>query len=106
MADANRGWFAVAGPELTLDQFHCAIVGAREAVEGVADINAAHWKAVRAGERGYRLPDSPVPMVPWPGIIVTFESKDLSHRPDLAIPDDLSIPAFLDRRPLPFAEAA
>ena len=30
MADDFRGWFAVAGPELTPNQFHFAIVGARE----------------------------------------------------------------------------
>ena len=101
-AEANRGWSIVAGPELTPSQFHCAIVRAREAVESFADINAAHWKAARAGERGYRLPDD-------------------ERRPDLGpksntgpataaliatIPDDLSIPAFLDRRPLPRQELA
>ena len=30
----------------------------------------------------------------------------VSHRPDLAIPADLSIPPFLDRRPLPLQRAA
>jgi hypothetical protein len=99
MPDANRGWFAVAGPELTPSQFHCAIVGAREAVDSFAEINAGHWKAARAGERGYRLPDAAVvePAKSYPAT---------AARPDLAIPDDLSIPPLLDRRPLPLQRVA
>jgi hypothetical protein len=96
----DRGWFTVAGPNLTPSQFHCAIVGAREAVDSFADINAAHWKAARAGERGYRLPDAAVvePAKSCPATAV--------DRPDLSIPADLSIPPFLDRRPKPLAMAA
>jgi hypothetical protein len=30
----DRGWFIVAGSELSPSAFHCAIVGAQEAVEG------------------------------------------------------------------------
>ena len=48
----DRGWFIVAGPELTPSQFHCAIVGARAAVDANDLINAAHWRAAQAGERG------------------------------------------------------
>jgi hypothetical protein len=54
----DRGWFIVAGPKLTPSQFRCAIVGAREAVESFADVNMSHWKAAKAGERGYRLPEN------------------------------------------------
>jgi hypothetical protein len=99
----DRGWFIVAGPKLTPLQFHCAIVGAREAVDSFAEINANHWRAARSGERGYRLSDV--------AVVETAKSYPATvavTRPDLTIPDDLSIPAFLDRRPRqePLAQAA
>ena len=88
----DRGWFIVAGPELT--QFHCAIVGAREAVDGFAVVNAAHWRAATAGERGYRRPDAVTVEAP-----ASSSTSSAKRRAMLPIPDDLSIPAFLDRRP-------
>jgi hypothetical protein len=105
ISDGTRGWFAVAGPDLTPNQFHCAIVGAREAVETVVDINKTHWKAARAGERGYRLLDA-----------AAVESSGSDPATAIAagrvgslvatIPDDLSIPMFLNRQPLPLQRAA
>jgi hypothetical protein len=92
----DRGWFIVAGPKLTPSQFHCAIVGAREAVDGFAEINAAHWKAAKVGERGYRLPDAAVSEPKSrPVTAITERVASLIA----TIPDDLSIPPFLDRRP-------
>jgi hypothetical protein len=92
----DRGWFIVAGPELSPSAFHCAIVGAREAVDGYADINAAHWKAARAGDRGYRLPDAPANLST---VDKSLYWSDLATLPQITA--DLSIPAFLLRRPEP-----
>jgi hypothetical protein len=100
----DRGWFAVAGPELTPDQFHCAIVGAREAVESVADVNKAHWRSARAGGHGYRVrdPDTPKPLAENPP-----ENGGRSAVLIATITDDLSISDFLLRQqPMHFAEAA
>jgi hypothetical protein len=98
MADDFRGWFAVAGPELTPNQFHCAIVGAREAVVGVADVNAAHWKAAKEGKQGYRLPKTD-PVIPGMGYDWQPAQSEPESGSKRAIPDDLSIPDFLLRQP-------
>jgi hypothetical protein len=87
----DRGWRIVAGPELTPSQFHCAIVAARAAVDANDLINAAHWRAARAGERGNRRPDAAT--APPAG-----SSERAARQAMLPIPDDRSIPAFLDRR--------
>jgi hypothetical protein len=98
--DRAPPWRVVAaGAPISANQYHCAIVGAEEAIAAADRINAAHWRAAKAGERGYRLADAPV-----------IESKSQSAtaitRAHLAIPADLSIPAFLDCRPLPLQRAA
>jgi hypothetical protein len=52
-----RGWswrVRAAGSPITANQYHCATVGANEAIAVADRVNAAHWKAARAGERGYR----------------------------------------------------
>jgi hypothetical protein len=106
VADDFRGWFAVTGPELAPNQFHCAIVGAREAVETVADINKAHWKAARAGDRGYRLLDAAVVELSGSDPAAAINAGHVASL-IATIPSDLSIiPPFLDRRPLPLQRAA
>ena len=86
----------MAGPELSPSAFHCAIVGVRDAIEGYAQTNADHWKAARAGDRGYRLPD-PV-IIPGMG-----DDRQPMPKHQLArssqLPDELSIPDFLLRQP-------
>jgi hypothetical protein len=89
-------WRVVAaGAPITANQYHCAIVGAEQATTEADRINAAHWRAAKAGDRGYRRPDAPTPNTSRPALVV----------PTIAavIPADLSIPAFL-RRPLPRPE--
>ena len=86
----DRGWHVVAGPEMTPSQFHCATVGARTAVDANDLINQAHWKAARAGERGYCRDAVTAPPA--------GSSERAARHAMLPIPDDLSIPAFLDRR--------
>ena len=86
----DRGWFIVAGPELTPSQVRCAIVGARTAVDEVDRANAAHWRAAQAGEHGYRRPGAVT--IPPVG-----PSERTAQHAMLPIPDDLSIPTFLRR---------
>ena len=76
---------------MTPSQFHCATVGARAAVAESDLINAAHWRAARAGERGYCRSDAAA-------VPPTVSSENTERHATLPIPDDLSIPAFLDRR--------
>jgi hypothetical protein len=83
-------WRIIAGPPLTPSQFHCAVVGAAEAVATVERTNEAHRAAVKAGERGYRKPDRRIVK----RALVT-STPTPANRPGLAIPDDLSIPPFL-----------
>jgi hypothetical protein len=85
-----------AGAPISANEYHCAIVGAEEATAVTDRINAAHWRAARAGERGYRLSND------LPKLEVRTTPRVSAARPIL--PDDLSIPAFLDRRPLPRQE--
>jgi hypothetical protein len=52
--EPDRGWFVVAGPEPTPIQFHCAIVGARTAVDETDRTNTAHRRAAKTGDPRYR----------------------------------------------------
>jgi hypothetical protein len=86
----ERGWSIVAGSEMTRSQLHFAIVGARATIDDVDLVNVAHWRAVRAGARGYRKPDA----------LHVARLQDalppaVVQPPD--IPADLSIPACLRR---------
>jgi hypothetical protein len=105
-SDRAPSWRVIAaGSPISANRYHCAIVGAEEATAAADRINAAHWKAAKAGERGFRSLGSPV-----------VESSEASPAAAISagrvaslvatIPDDLSIPAFLDRRPLPLQRAA
>jgi hypothetical protein len=86
-----------AGAPISANQYHCAIVGAEEATAVADRINAAHWRAARAGERSYRLPDLTKPEVrATPHVAAAMP----------ILPDDLSIPIFLLRRAKPLAMAA
>lgn len=96
--DRTPPWRVVAaGAPISANQYHCAIVGAEEATAVADRINAAHWRAAKAGERGYRLPDPP-----------KLEVRTIPRLP-AAMPtpaDDVSIPDFLLRRQEPLAIAA
>jgi hypothetical protein len=53
--DRASSWrVAAAGAPISANQYHCATVGAADAIAGVARTNAAHWRAAKAGRRGYR----------------------------------------------------
>jgi hypothetical protein len=82
-----------AGVPISANAYHCATIGAVAAIADADRTNESHWKAARAGERGYRHPDRR-PRVP----VTSMSPATPTDRSDLAIPDDLSIPAFLDRR--------
>ena len=88
--DRAPTWRVVAaGAPMTANSYHCATVGADEALVARDRINAAHWKPIKAGERGYRLLDkvtARVSVVASPSIVSE-------------LPDDLSIPACLSRPP-------
>lgn len=47
---------AAAGTPIAANQYHCAAVGADEALVAADRINAAHWRAAKGGECGYRKP--------------------------------------------------
>jgi hypothetical protein len=54
--DRAPPWRVVAaGSPISANQYHCAVVGAGEATVVADRINSAHWKAAKAGDRGYRL---------------------------------------------------
>jgi len=98
----DRPWLQVAGPELTANAFHCAVVGAAEPARR---INAQHWR--EAGTLigpsdppvnllgGYKFPNSPDVELSSPaepaGVPVTDSSRTIA--------DDLSIPDFLKVTP-------
>lgn len=86
-----------AGTPITAGAYHGAVVGARDALAEADRVNAAHWKAANEGKYGYRRPDV-MPATTTP--MLTPSKPAVPHQPQL-IPDDLTIPAFLLRRPLP-----
>jgi hypothetical protein len=111
-AYAKRPWRAVAG-RLSLNQYQRAVVGdAKDG--GLPDIPYAKvwaggdWEGTENRNRKLLekffagLKDQPV----WTVSPSTFGAASVANRPDLKIPDDLSTPAFLDRRPLPLQRAA
>ena len=46
---ADRPWRQITGPELSANAFHCAMVGADEAVEAACRINSRHWREAGRG---------------------------------------------------------
>jgi hypothetical protein len=44
----DRAWRIVAGPELSSSAFHCATVGAAEAIDAINRTNARHWREYNA----------------------------------------------------------
>jgi len=103
--DRASKWRQIAGPPLTPNQFHCAIIGGAEAIKANDRANARHWREHCLIEPhhppvnvvgGYKFPDAPVvDLAPVPAPI---EPHTSAPNPYLAqIPDDLSIPSFLKR---------
>src|SRR5262249_41378116 len=48
--NADRAWswrVVAAGAPISANQYHCATVGAAEAIAGIARTNAAHWSRSR-----------------------------------------------------------
>jgi hypothetical protein len=63
----DRAWRIVAGPELSSSAFHCATLGAAEAIEAINRTNARHWREYNAkAEEGCLIKrhDPPVVSVP------------------------------------------
>ena len=83
-----------AGAPITATAYHCATVGAGAALAEADRINAAHWRAAKAGKPGWRRPD----MAPGANIVAL---PPMAVAPaHVVISDGLDIPAFLQRRPL------
>jgi hypothetical protein len=86
-----------AGEPITANAYHAAVIGAGAALAEADRVNGAHWRAAKAGKAGYGPPD----VVPATSSAVPMPSKPAvpQGRPAglPAIPDDLSIPAFLRR---------
>lgn len=81
----------VAGPPMTANQYHCAVIGAGEALAEADRANETHWRAAKAGKRGYRC-------------VRSFDMSSISPAPKAPAPiapaiigDGLDIPAFLRR---------
>ena len=129
----GRAWHIVAGLTLTPSQFHAATVPDGEIVDGVPTWEGGSYERIEASNRRLLdrhfakleaeacerdaaaslnhcsacgreddLTDRANPTLCYP----CFSARKVPQRPDLVIPDDLSIPAFLDRRPLPLQMAA
>jgi hypothetical protein len=89
----------VAGPQITANQFHCAVVGAGEALAEADRINDAHWRAAKAGKYGYRRADVTAIAVQRTAVADAGAAKRYENPANLD-----TIPDFL-RRPLPQADS-
>jgi hypothetical protein len=106
---ADRPWGQIAGPPLTPSQFHCAALGG-SAMDEVKRIEVKNRTVLKAAEQAgveangdFSEPDWQEAVSPdgvrcyvtrfRPGTATKTQIAAAS-----AIPDDLSIPAFLDRR--------
>lgn len=90
----------VAGPPLSDSASHCASVGAGWAIAETDRVNAAHWRAAEAGQRGYRFPDAPGRPVDQHGEVLNQSGSKPAPRAVPLIPEDLNcIPPFLRREP-------
>jgi hypothetical protein len=88
--DRASSWRVIAaGAPITANLYHCAIVGADVATTEADRTNAAHWRPAKAGDRGYRRPNSHAAITA--GVVPVLVAPTAAA----AIPDDLSIPAFL-----------
>ena len=120
----DRPWRIVAGPEQSPSAFHCAAVGATEAVEAIDRTNARHWREHNAKAHiqrhhapvnivgGYKFPGAPnidlSPIAPAPAPTDEYAWSSWQPYPSVwrpivdrpvepPSPDDLSIPQFLRR---------
>lgn len=106
---SGRPWFIVAGPELTPSQFHCAAL-AGSAMDEVKRIEAKNRAALKAAEEAEIEANGNFTEPDWREVIspdgvrcfVTRFRPPPEVKTPVAlppIPEDLSIPPFLDRRP-------
>jgi hypothetical protein len=104
---SDRLWI-VAGPELSPSTFRCAGVGCAKAIEANNRATAQHWRGhcrLKPSELPGPLGAPVIDLAPGPS---KSEPKAQPHDPQFQakldayraqISDDLSIPAFLRRRP-------
>jgi hypothetical protein len=112
---ADRAWRIVAGSELTPSQFHCAIVPG-SAMDELLRIEAKNRAVLKAAEQAEIEANGFFSAPEWretvsPDGVKCFVTRfakalEIQRRAMPPIPGDLSIPPFLDQRPLPLAEAA
>jgi hypothetical protein len=131
----DRAWHIVAGGPLTASQLHCATLADGEIANGVPTWEESSYQRIEAQNRKALekhfaaieievcrrdstaldhcwscgreddLTDRANPTLCYP--CFHKRHRPMRHRPDLVIPDDLSIPTWLDRRaPQPLQEAA
>ena len=136
LPNPTETWHIVAGPALTANQFHAATVPDGEIVDGVPTWEGGSYQRIEAQNRRLLdryfaeleaeacrpdaaaslnhcsacgreddLTDRANPTLCYP-CLNKRKVAELVLRPDLAIPADLSIPPFLDRRPSTLKRAA
>jgi hypothetical protein len=105
---ADGPWRQIAGPPLTPSQFHCATLGGR-AMREVKRLEAKNRTTMKAAEQAevrangdFTEPDWQEAVSPDGLRCYVTRSRPAATKAQIAaasaIPDDLSIPAFLDRR--------
>jgi hypothetical protein len=105
---ADGPWRQIAGPPLTPSQFHCATLGGR-AMREVKRLEAKNRTTMKAAEPAevrangdFTEPDWQEAVSPDGLRCYVTRSRPAATKAQIAaasaIPDDLSIPAFLDRR--------
>ena len=104
---------AHGGGKLTANQYHCAVVGdAPDPNGGLPDIPYVRvwadgdWQAIENRNRKLLEKHFAKPKADTVTVTARTGFKPDTFRHDLTIPDDLSIPAFLDRRPRPELQEA
>jgi hypothetical protein len=106
---AERPWCQIAGPPLTASQFHCATLPGA-AMDDAMRIEAKNRAALKAAEQaeieasGYFTEPEWREVISADGVtcfVTGYRQKKAAEQQGTSppIPDDLSIPAFLDRRP-------
>ena len=118
----DRAWRIIAGPALTASQLHCATVPDGEIVDGKPTWDGGSYERIEAQNRkalkahfakaaeeaetesnGYFTDPEWREVISPDGVLcyVTRFRPATTVKSQRHIPDDLSIPPFLDRRPWP-----
>ena len=99
----DQAWRQIAGPNLSLSQLHCGLIGAKEAVAEAHQKNRPYWRKHSADALiqphhppvnilgGYKFPNAP-------DVKLSAEKRPAFSRTAFPTPDaNLDIPGFLKR---------